>query len=492
MRANGILMHLSSIPSPYGIGTMGQSAREFIDFLKKAGQKFWQILPVCPTSFGDSPYQSFSTFAGNPYFIDLDELQKEGLLDVADFANINWGSDPSKVDYAAIYENRFNVLDKAFRKFAENVPADYMKFCDEQKFWLDEYAVFMTLKDNNEGAAWSQWKNGLKKRDPEVMYLVNVLYEDKIEFWKFVQYYFYKQWNALLKYANEKDITIIGDLPIYVALDSADVWSNPDMFQLDANLVPTKVAGCPPDGFSATGQLWGNPLYRWDVLAKDNYAWWVKRIEYACKTYNVLRLDHFRGFESYYAIPNGAPDASVGKWEKGPGMALFNTIEKTIGIQNIIAEDLGFLTEPVRAMLKESGFPGMKVLELAFDSRDDSSNEYLTHNFVPDCVAYVGTHDNETINGWFETASKEDVEYAKEYLGITDMTDVNWKVMKALWASIAEVTLVQAQDVLGLGKESRMNTPSTLGTNWMFRALPGSFNDALAERLAMNMKLYQR
>ena len=492
MRASGILMHLSSVPSPYGIGTMGQSARNFIDFLKKAGQKFWQILPVCPTSFGDSPYQSFSTFAGNPYFIDLDELQKEGLLDAADYANINWGNDPSKVDYAAIYNNRFEVLNKAFRKFAENVPSDYMKFCDEQKFWLEEYAVFMTMKENNEGAAWTQWKTGLKKRDPEVMYLVNVLYEDKIEFWKFVQYYFYKQWDALLKYANSNDITIIGDLPIYVALDSADVWSNPDMFQLDANLTPTKVAGCPPDGFSESGQLWGNPLYRWDVMAKDDYKWWVKRIEYACKTYNVLRLDHFRGFESYYAIPYGADDARVGKWEKGPGMSLFTAIEKQIGIQNIIAEDLGFLTEPVRAMLKESGFPGMKVMELGFDSRDNNSLEYLTHNFVPDCVAYVGTHDNETIVGWFDTASKEDVEYAKEYLGITDMTDVNWKVMKALWASIAEVTLVQAQDLLGLGSDARMNTPSSLGNNWMYRALPGDFSDELAAKLAKNMKMYQR
>lgn len=492
MRASGILMHLSSIPSPYGIGTMGQSAREFIDFLKKAGQKFWQILPVCPTSFGDSPYQSFSTFAGNPYFIDLDELQKEGLLDVADFANINWGSDPTRVDYATIYQNRFAVLDKAFRKFAEKVPADYMTFCDEQKDWLDEYAVYMTLKDNNEGQAWLQWKEGLKKRDPEVMYLVNVLYEDKIEFWKFVQYYFFKQWNALLKYANENDITVIGDLPIYVALDSVDVWSNPDMFQLDKNLTPTKVAGCPPDGFSEDGQLWGNPLYRWDVMAKDGYKWWIKRIEYACKTYNVLRLDHFRGFESYYAIPYGATDARNGKWEKGPGMELFDAVEKTIGIQNIIAEDLGFLTEEVRLMLKDSGFPGMKVLQMGFDSRDKSSLEYLTHNFVPDCVAYVGTHDNDTIKGWFSTASEEDVEYAKEYLGVTDLVDINWKVMKTLWASIAEVTLVQAQDLFGLGSEGRMNTPSSIGGNWEYRASKSDFTDELAAKLANNMKIYQR
>ena len=351
----------------------------------------------------------------------------------------------------------------------------------------------MAVKDVNGGISWVEWKEGLKLRDPEVMYIVSVLYEEDIEFWKFVQFKFFEQWNALRKYANDNGVEIIGDLPIYVALDSADVWCSPELFQLDKDLVPTKVAGCPPDGFSATGQLWGNPLYRWDVMADDDYAWWVKRIGFACKIYNILRLDHFRGFESYYAIPYEDEDAKNGTWEKGPGIDLFKAIDKQIGTQNIIAEDLGFLTGPVKKMLALSGFPGMKVMQLGFDSRDSESYDYLPHNYIPECVAYVGTHDNDTIQGWFSKASEEDIEFAKDYLSLSDdLKESHWAVMKALWATVAGVTIVQAQDLLGLGSESRMNTPSVLGGNWEFRIPVGTFDDDLADRLHKYMKMYQR
>lgn len=485
-------MHISSLPSPYGIGTMGKCARDFVDFLKKAGQKYWQILPVCPTSYGDSPYQSFSTFAGNPYFIDLDELRKEGLLELEDYTNINWGTDVTTVDYEVIYKHRFRVLKYAFYKFDKD-NKDYIKFCSENSDWLDNYAQFMAIKDVNGGISWMEWKELLRLRDPEAMYIVTVLYSEEIEFWKFLQFKFYEQWGALRKYANDNGIEIIGDLPIYVALDSADVWCNPEMFQLNDDLVPTKVAGCPPDGFALKGQLWGNPLYRWDVMADDDYSWWVKRIGFACKIYNILRLDHFRGFESYYAIPFEDEDACNGTWEKGPGIDLFKAIEKQIGTQNIIAEDLGYLTPAVKKMLALSGFPGMKVMELGFDSRDSECTEYMPHNYIPECVAYVGTHDNDTIQGWFSTASKEDVEYAKDYLSLSDdVKEYHWAVMKALWATVAGVTIVQAQDLLGLGSESRMNVPSVLGGNWQFRIPTGTFDSELAERIKKYMKIYQR
>lgn len=492
IRASGILMPLSSISSPYGIGTMGQQAKEFVDFLKKAGQTYWQILPICPTSYGDSPYQSFSTFAGNPYFIDLDELSKEGLLDVAEYKDIDWENVPDKVNYGALYEKRYPLLRKAFARFLEKENDEYREFCNEQSDWLEDYALFMTIKGLNNGVSWLEWNSNEKHRDAKTLEEIKVNQKEEIEFWKVTQYFFFKQWNKLRAYANDNGISIIGDLPIYVALDSADVWANPEMFQLNDDLQPINVAGCPPDGFSPTGQLWGNPLFKWDKMEADSYSWWIKRIGYACKIYNVLRLDHFRGFDSYYAIPYGDKDASRGHWEKGPGIKLFDALEKRIGRQHIIAEDLGFLTESVKELLRESGFPGMKVFELGFDSRDQNSIEYLPHNIGKHYVAYVGTHDNDTIQGWFTSASPEDVQYAKEYLSMDDLTEGHWHMMKALWATVADIAVVQAQDLLGLGSESRMNVPSTFGTNWTWRAEPGSFDDKLAEKISKYMKLYER
>lgn len=492
IRASGILLHLSSVPSPYGIGTMGQSAREFIDFLKAAGQKYWQILPVGQTSYGDSPYQSFSSFAGNPYFIDLDLLAEEGLLNRAEYENLDWESEADKVDYGRLYELRYPLLRLAAKRFLSGDRTCFEEFCEEQRDWLEDYALFMTIKGMNGGASWLEWREEERKRNLLRMEEIRTTHEDELLFWKVIQFFFYKQWNELREYANRNGICIIGDLPIYVALDSADIWANPQYFQLDEKLMPTQVAGCPPDGFAEGGQLWGNPLFDWTVLEKEAFSWCIKRIGHSCRTYHVLRLDHFRGFESYYAIPYGDPDARGGHWEKGPGGKLFLALKEQLGTQNIIAEDLGFLTEPVREMLKDSGFPGMKVFELGFDSRDGNGSEYLPHNFIQHCVAYAGTHDNDTIQGWFVTASKEDVEYACAYFGIKDRSEGHWDVMRALWSTVADLTIVQAQDLFGLGSESRMNQPSTFGKNWCWRAKPGMFTEALAEKLSDYMKLFAR
>ena len=492
MRKSGILMHLSSLSSPYGIGTMGSTAREFVDFLQASGQTYWQLLPICPTSYGDSPYQSYSTFAGNPYFIDLEELCEMGLLDKTDYESIDWENTPDRVNYGALYQKRYPVLRKAVNAFLKNVPEDFLEFCEKNDFWLSDFALFMALKDVHGGAAWSEWDISFRNREEVALEKAKEEQKENILFWKVIQYLFFKQWNELKTYANNKGILVIGDLPIYVSLDSVDVWAHPELFQVDENKVPKEVAGCPPDGFSADGQLWGNPLYDWDYMEKTNFKWWVDRIEYICKVYDLLRIDHFRGFDSYYAIPYGETTAKNGCWKQGPGMKLFNEVEKTIGRQAIIAEDLGYLTDSVKKLLKDSGFPGMKVLEFAFDSRDASGNEYLPHNYVENCVAYTGTHDNDTVMGWFEDASDEDVAYCKEYLCIADDSNLNWDMMGAVWRSVANLTIMQAQDILGLGSESRMNQPSTVGSNWCWRAEPGIFTKELADKLSHKMDIYGR
>jgi len=492
VRSNGILMHISSLPSPHGIGTMGKAARDFADFLAQAGQSYWQILPVCPTGYGDSPYQSFSTNAGNPYFIDLDELKNDGLLLAEEYENIDWESEPDDINYGDLYEKRYPVLRKAVARFLENPTQDYADFCNENNFWLEDYALFMTLKDVHGGAAWHNWQQGVRNREPDALEKAKQDYESEISFWKTVQYLFFRQWNELREYVNSKGIQFIGDLPIYVSLDGVDVWSNPQLFQLDADRYPKEVAGCPPDGFSADGQLWGNPLYDWDYMEQDGYSWWIKRIQYLCKVYDVLRIDHFRGFESYYAIPYGDTTAQRGYWKQGPSMKLFRTIEKAIGKQPIIAEDLGYLTDDVKQMLADSTFPGMKVLEFAFDSRDENSVEYLPYKYPNNCVAYIGTHDNDTAMGWMKTAQPEDVKAAVEFMALNEEEGYNWGMMRALWSTAADITVVQAQDLLALGSESRMNTPSSVGKNWRWRALSGSFTTELAEKLYGKMKLYRR
>lgn len=485
-------MHLSSLPSPYGIGTMGQPARDFVDFLHASGQSYWQLLPICPTSYGDSPYQSYSTFAGNPYFIDLDELEKIGLLDKSDYENVDWENVPERVNFGALYQKRYPILHKAVDKFLTCIPEDFDKFCEKNESWLSDFALFMALKDVHGGASWSEWVPPLRNRDSKALIVAEEAYKENIMFWKVLQYLFFKQWEDIKAYANEQGISIIGDLPIYVSLDSVDVWAHPELFQLDENKVPKEVAGCPPDGFSADGQLWGNPLFDWDYMEKNDFAWWVDRIQYLCKVYDVLRIDHFRGFDSYYAIPYGDDTAKNGYWKQGPGMKLFNAVERAIGRQSIIAEDLGHMTDSVRKLLRDSGFPGMKVLEFAFDRRDDNCIDYLPHNYIRNCVAYTGTHDNDTILGWFDEADEEDTAYAREYLCISEGESLTWSMMSALWACVADTTIVQAQDLLELGSEARMNQPSTVGRNWQWRALPGVFTKELAEKLKHKMEVYHR
>ena len=490
MRSSGVLMHISSLPSPYGIGTLGKEARKFVDFLVKAQQTYWQVLPICPTSYGDSPYQSFSSFAGNPYFIDLEKLCSEKLLTRKECQAYDWGGDIAKVDYGILYQNRYPLLHKAFGRFRKNIPEDYEDFCREQEEWLDDYALFMALKDTHAGASWAEWEQELKKREPEAMEHAKEELAEEIDFWKMLQYLFYKQWEELKSYANEKGVRIIGDVPIYVAMDSADVWANPSQFYLDETLTPIDVAGCPPDAFSADGQLWGNPLFRWDVMKNDGYRWWMKRMDKMSKLFDVVRIDHFRGFESYYAIPFGDKTAKNGEWRKGPGIELFHTMEQELGKLDIIAEDLGFLTEAVHEMLAESGYPGMKLIQFAFDSREDG--DYLPHNYNKNSVVYAGTHDNDTILGWMKTAPKPCVAFAKEYLNLIKEEGYNWGVMRAVWASVSDTAVVTMQDLLGIGSKGRMNTPSTLGCNWMWRMEPGAIDAKLIRRICKQMDLYGR
>lgn len=490
MRSSGILMHISSLPSPYGIGTMGKEARKFADFLVKAGQRYWQILPICPTSYGDSPYQSFSSFAGNPYFIDLEYLCRQKLLTKKECESFPWGERADSVDFGVMYESRYKVLRLAYKRFLKKEPADFAAFCEEESDWLDDYALFMALKDANDGVAWFKWEKDLKTREPKALAAARERYADDIRFYQMLQYLFFRQWWDLKAYVNGKGIEIIGDVPIYVAGDSADVWANPKQFYLDKNLDPIDVAGCPPDAFSADGQLWGNPLFRWDVMKKDDYTWWTKRVAAMSKLYDIVRIDHFRGFDSYYAIPAGDKTARNGEWRKGPGMDLFRALEKKLGKMNIIVEDLGYLTPSVIKLVEDSGFPGMKVIQFAFDSREGSN--YLPHTYDSHCVVYTGTHDNDTLLGWMKTAPKKSVKFAKEYLNLTEEEGYHWGMMRGAWASVGELAVVPMQDLLGLGSEARMNIPSTLGTNWKWRAVEGQITGKLAKKIYGYMEMYGR
>lgn len=490
MRTSGILMHISSLPSPYGIGTFGKEAYRFADFLKKAGQTYWQMLPICPTSYGDSPYQSFSAYALNPYFIDLDMLRDDGLLKADEYANLNWGANPNKVDYALIYENRFTVLRKAYERFKKAIPSEFERFCTDNSRWLDDFAMFMALKDAHNGKTWNEWEKPLRMRDKDALDKAKINYAEDIEFYKMQQFLCFKQWFMLKKYANNLGIKIIGDMPIYVSGDSADVWSMPQQFLIDEEGHPTEVAGCPPDAFSEEGQLWGNPLYNWDYMEKDGFNWWCERVGFACTIFDVLRIDHFRGFESYYCIPASDKTAENGCWRKGPNIKLFDNIKERLGDLPIIAEDLGFLTDGVKKMLKKSGFPGMKVLQFAFDTREESN--YLPHTYEKNCVVYTGTHDNDTIIGWTKTAPENDVKYARKYLRITESEGFNWGMMKSAWASTADTAIMMMQDFMGLSSEARMNEPSTVGCNWQWRIDGACINDWLAQIIYKNTEIYCR
>ena len=416
MRASGILMPIFSLPSRYGIGSFSKSAYQFVDMLKKAGQKYWQILPLCPTSYGDSPYQSFSTYAGNPYFIDLDQLIEEKLLTRKECQACDFGDDPQDIDYGKLYENRFKLLRKAYERANVGEDQEFEAYRRENAWWLDDYALFMAVKDRFDGVAWNEWAEDIRLRWSNAMdYYRRELYYE-IEFYSYLQFVFMKQWKKLKNYANINGIEIIGDIPIYVAFDSADAWANPELFQFDAENLPTAVAGCPPDGFSADGQLWGNPLYRWDYHRETGFDWWIRRIAYCSELYDVVRIDHFRGFDEYYSIPYGDTTARNGHWEKGPGIALFEAAKNRLGELNIIAEDLGYITDSVKKLVADSGFPGMKVLEFAFDSREKS--DYLPYTYEKNSVVYTGTHDNETIAGWYAGLDKSDLKMCTDYMNI--------------------------------------------------------------------------
>ena len=489
MRSSGILLHITSLPGPYGIGTMGKQAYDFVDFLKRAGQSCWQILPLSPTGYGNSPYQAFSTFAGNQYLIDLDLLVEEGLLKPEEPCALPWGDRESFVDFGLQYENRRKMLYLAFTRFPEN--EDFDRFCRENEGWLPDFALFMALKDRHGGAPWHEWEEDLKFRNPQALDRARMELTEEIRFYCFQQYLFFKQWNALHAYANRQGIRIIGDVPIYVPLDSADVWMNPDQFWLDEKLDPVAVAGCPPDAFTADGQLWGNPLYRWDRLKQTGYGWWLERLRAAGKLYDTTRLDHFRGFESYWAIPYGDPTARYGRWIKGPGMDLITTLKQQLPDLQLIAEDLGYLTREVLELKDASGYPGMKVLEFGFDPREPSN--YLPHTYEKNTVCYTGTHDNMTMRQWFQTSDRECVDFAREYMALTDHEGYVWGTVRTAFASVSDLVIIPMQDLLDLGGEARMNRPGSLSDeNWTWRASAEHFSPELTRRLRALSALYAR
>lgn len=491
-RSSGVIMHISSLPGKYGIGTFGEEAYKFGDFLKEAGQKYWQILPLGPTSFGDSPYQSFSAFAGNPYFIDFDLLRKDGLLEKEDYESVDFGSNEEDIDYGIIFRNKMKVLRKAYENSKSKDIKELKLFIEEEDAWLDDYALYMSVKNSFDLRSWQTWDEDIRLRKPEAMFKYKEELKDDISYWKFLQFEFFKQWTKLKTYLNELGIEIIGDMPIYVAEDSADVWANPDAFMLDKEtLRPLKVAGCPPDIFSATGQLWGNPIYDWNHMEKDHYKWWIDRIRQSFKIYDVLRIDHFKGFESYWSIPYGDKTAENGEWVKGPGIKVFNAIKDALGDVNIIAEDLGTLTEETIKLRNDTGYPGMKILTFAFDS--DYNNPFLPHNYDKNFIVYTGTHDNDTVRGWMEkTGEKEHVEKAIEYLKLTEEEGYSWGFIRSAWSSVADIAIAQMQDFLDLGNSARMNLPSTLGINWRWRMKARAYDNKLAKRMKEMTKIYGR
>lgn len=490
MRASGILLHLTSLPSPYGVGTMGKEAYGFVDFLKKTGQSYWQVLPVLTTGFGDSPYQSFSTFAGNPYLIDLDMLGGDGLLLKSEYENVDFGDDPCRVDYGRLFAGRSQLLRKVYaRGFTADKEA-FDAFCSENTYWLEDYGLYMALKEHFLQKSYHMWPVDIRNREPEAISTFRRLLTDDVQFHQYVQYLFFRQWGALKTYANSKGIRIIGDIPIYVADDSADTWSHKELFWLDEDCMPVKVAGVPPDGFTSDGQLWGNPLYMWDVHKDQDYDWWHRRMEASLAMYDVVRIDHFRGFESFYAVPFGEDTARNGVWMKGPGLDLFTTMKTSTKGFRIIAEDLGYMDDNVRKMLKDSGFPGMKIMLFGFDAKNESDDAPYKH--VNNCVSYIGTHDNETFIGWLSTAPAASVRHARRYMNLSKREGYNWGAIRTLMATGANLVIMQMQDILGLDNSARMNTPSTLGGNWQWRLPPDWQTPALVTRLKLMTKTYAR
>lgn len=491
MRKSGILLPVASLPSDYGIGSFSKEAYEFVDRLSQAGQSYWQILPLGPTSYGDSPYQSFSTFAGNPYFIDLEDLIERGYLTEKECKSFDFGEKEQEIDYDKLFRNRFSLLRIAYERSGICEDPGFKAFVKENAYWLEDYGLYMALKELFGHVCWADWDEDIKRREPEALERYKEKLQETISFYQFQQYIFKLQWKQLKSYANEKGIKIIGDIPIYVAFDSSDAWANPELFQFDKEGNPVAVSGCPPDSFAATGQLWGNPLYRWDYHKETGYDWWMRRMEACFERYDVVRIDHFRGFDEYYSIPYGEKTAENGKWEKGPGYDFFAVMKKKLGKKPVIAEDLGFLTPSVLKLVKKSGYPGMKVLQFAFDSREES--DYLPHNYVKNCVVYTGTHDNDTVIGWYQAISKKDKKLCQSYLNLRGRkVQINWEMIRCAMSSVADTAIIPMQDYLGLGSEARMNTPSTLGNNWRWRMKKDDFTKELAKEIKDMTKLYGR
>ncbi len=491
MRESGILLPVSALPSRHGIGKLGRAAYQFVDFLAESGCRYWQVLPLSPTGYGDSPYQSCSVFAGNPYFIDFDLLAQQGLLCPADYDGTQWDSDPDSIDYALLYEQVMPVLRTAYAAFAKKQDADYKKFCKQHKHWLDGYGLFMALKAANGGKAWNEWEASLAMHRKEAVSAAESAYADEIAFYRFVQYCFFSQWYALKQYANSKGVQIVGDIPIYAAYDSVEVWAEPELFQLDKDKKPTVVAGCPPDPFAVKGQLWGNPIWDWESMKKSNYRWWLERLAFTLSMYDVVRIDHFRGFEGYYAIPYGEETAEHGKWKKGPGYALWKAAKEKFGAMNVIAEDLGNITPAVIRLLNRTGFPSMKVMQFGFDS--DADNPYLPHSFTTtNCVCYTGTHDNHTLRGWVKANAPECNEYAMRYLNVKKESQLPKAMLRAAWASIARIAIAPIQDFLNAPASARINTPSTLGGNWIYRTKESDYTEKLCKKIRKMNETYGR
>ncbi|MBE5867026.1 MAG: 4-alpha-glucanotransferase [Lachnospiraceae bacterium] len=492
MRQQGILMPISSIPSAYGIGTFGKESYRFVDFLHEAGQSMWQILPLGPTGYGDSPYQSFSTFAGNPYFIDLELLMEAGYLTEEDCEACDWGGSVEYIDYEKIYKSRFRVLRKAYERGFKSVKraAEYVAFTEDNAYWLEDYALYMAVKDSFDGVCFMEWDEDIRLRKKTALSKYKKLLKEEIDFYKFQQYLFWIQWSALKRYANEKGIEIVGDIPIYVAFDSADTWANQKLFQMDEKGYPTGVAGCPPDYFSKTGQLWGNPLYDWDYHKSTEYEWWMQRFAHCYQLYDVVRIDHFRGFDEYWWVPYGDPTAEGGHWVKGPGYDLFKTMRKKLGKKRVIAEDLGFMTDSVRRLVKRTGFPNMKILQFAFEANGES--EYLPHCYDKNCVVYTGTHDNDTMAGFMKQMPAKDIRFMRKYLHCKEDKKLCREVIRAAVASVADIVIIPMQDWLELDNAARINVPSTLGENWKWRMKADALTDKLAKRIYKLTKLYGR
>lgn len=493
MRKSGVLLPVSALPSHYGIGCFDEAAYRFVDDLSKAKQTYWQILPLGITGYGDSPYQSFSTFAGNPYFISLDDLVKRGWLKETDLPKASIHQD--YVDYEYLWTHRYILLKKAYKHSDIAKSSDFQKYCDENKWWLDDYALFMAIKGEHGDKSWQTWDDALRLRDASALNQKRQELKDEITYHQFLQYMMWQQWYALKAYANKQGVQIVGDIPIYVAYDSSDVWGSPELFQLDEDVLPTAVAGVPPDGFSADGQLWGNPLYNWSKHKETGYEWWIKRIAYCMKAYDVVRIDHFRGFDEYFAIPYGDKTAKNGVWKKGPGAALFKAAEEKLGHLDVIAEDLGYLTDTVKEMLKVCGYPGMKLLQFAFDSRDSSGAiNYLPDHYTPNSVVYTGTHDNETMMGWFNDIKPEEFQALKDYLH-TDSNDhevLLQQCIELIMGCVSDTCIIPMQDYLKLDNRARMNTPNTLGNNWMWRMSKDAMSDELIHEMRRLIEKYHR